>query len=113
MKKLETLGLKNTTSKTQKKNGTLCFHDPVVDCDYLSYSSGYVRRAYTARSYYGHTQRTIYQLNKTTKGIYESKFNDNVYDTTERIMINSEDQRLDRLAHCVVVFRKNKNKIYS
>ena len=54
--------------------------------------------------------RTIYQLNKTTKGIYESKFNDNVYDTTERIMINSEDQRLDRLAHCVVVFRKNKIK---
>lgn len=105
--KLKTLGLVETTSKTQKKNGTLCFHDPISGCDYLSYSSGYVRRAFKATSsWYERPVRTIYQLNKTRKGFYEYK--GRLYDTTERIMIPSEKSRLERLAHCVATYRNNK-----
>lgn len=105
--KLKALGLVETTSRTQKKNGTLCFHDPITNCDYLSYSSGYVRRAFAATSsWYGRPTRTIYQLNKTTKGIYEYKGRS--YDTTERIMIPNEDSRLERLAYCVATYRNNK-----
>ena len=105
--KLKTLGLVETTSRTQKKNGTMCFYDPIADCDYLSYQSGYVRRAYTRATYRSsRLHRTIYQLNKTTKGIYV--FNYSVYDMTERIMIPSEEARLERLAHCAATYRNNK-----
>ena len=107
--KLKTLGLVETTSKTQKKNGTRCFHDPIVDCDYLSYSSGYVRRAFNFISFWDRkSTRAIYQLNKTRKGFYE--FKGKTYDTTERIMIPNEDSRLERLAHCVATYRNNKKK---
>jgi|TARA_B110000908_G_scaffold153485_1_gene190087 hypothetical protein len=107
--KLKTLGLVEITSRTQKKNGTVCFYDPIADCDYLSYQSGYVRRAYTRATYRSsRLHRTIYQLNKTTKGIYESKFDGSLYDMTERIMIPSEDSRLERLAHCAATYRNNK-----
>ena len=105
--KLKTLGLVETTSKTQQKNGTLCFHDPIMNCDYLSYASGYVRRALKATSsWYERPVHTIYQLNKTRKGFYEYK--GKTYDTTERIMIPNEDSRLERLAHCVATYRNNK-----
>lgn len=105
--KLKTLGLTETTSKTQEKNGTRCFYDPIADCDYLSYESGYVRRAYThATPWSSRIQRAIYQLNKTRKGTFESR--GVVYDCTERIMIPTEESRLERLAHCVATYRNNK-----
>ena len=104
--KLKTLGLVETTSKTQKKNGTRCFHDSIAGCDYLSYSSGYVRRAFKPRKSWMGTTRTIYQLNKTRKGIYEYK--GKTYDTTVRIMIPNEDSRLERLAYCVATYRNKK-----
>lgn len=108
MTKLQSLGLIETTSKTQAKNGTQCFHDPIVNCDYLSYESGYVRRAFAATSsWYGRPTRTIYQLNKTRKGVYEYKGRS--YDTTERIMIPNNQDRLERIAHCVATYRNNKN----
>jgi hypothetical protein len=107
MNKLEALGLVETTSKTQKKNGTRCWYDPIADCDYLSYASGYVRRAYTYCSYRsGELDRTIYQLNLTRKGVF--KWKETEYDCTERIMIPSETDRLSRLVHCVAVYRNNK-----
>lgn len=105
--KLKTLGLVETTSRTQKKNGTVCFYDPIANCDYLSYSSGYVRRAFkTISNWHGRPTRAIYQLNKTRKGIYEYK--GSTYDTTERIMIPNATDRLERLAHCVATYRNNK-----
>lgn len=111
MNKLEALGLVETTSKTQKKNGTRCWYDPIADCDYLSYSTGYVRRAYTYCSYRsGKLDRTIYQLNKTRKWVWISERTGKVYPTTERIMIPNSVDRLERLSHCVAVYRNNKNK---
>jgi hypothetical protein len=109
MNKLETLGLVEITSKTQKKNGTRCFYDPIADCDYLSYESGYVRRAYTKATHYSsRLHRTIYQLNLKGRGYYKCQHKDKIYETTVRLMIPSEQARLDRLAKCVVIYRKNK-----
>ena len=106
MNKLETLGLVNTTSAIQKKNGTVCYYDPITDCDYLSYESGYVRRAYTRPTYY--SPRVIYQLNLTRKGYIKSSFSDAIYETTVRMPIMEADKRIDRLAHCVITYRNNK-----
>ena len=110
MNKLETLGLVNTTSATQKKNGTVCYYDPITDCDYLSYESGYVRRAYARPAYYNSSRlhRTIYQLNLTRKGYIKSSFSDAIYETTVRMPIMEADKRIDRLAHCVITYRNNK-----
>ena len=110
MNKLQTLGLINTTTKTQKKNGTLCFHDPIAECDYLSYSSGYVRRAYKRSSTRFTGYRTIYQLNLTKMSTCIYTYSGKTYECTERIMIPNEDSRLERLAHCASVYRKNKTK---
>ena len=106
--KLKTLGLTETTSKTQEKNGTRCFYDPIANCDYLSYSSGYVRRAFkTVSNWHGRPTRAIYQLNKTRKGIFESS-SGKKYECTERIMIPNPTDRLERLAYCVATYRNNK-----
>ena len=112
MNKLATLKCIEVTSQTQADNGTVCYHDPVTNVDYLSYESGYIRRAYTRKSYRGtHMQRTIYQLNPQRKGTYQSKYSDTVYDTTERIMIPDSQERLDRLANAVMNYRNNPNKL--
>lgn len=106
--KLKALGLVETTSEIQKKNGTRRFHDPVIGCDYLSYESGYVRRAFPRRRAWlkGWTQ-TIYQLNKTRKAV--RVYNGTTYYVTERIMIPTEEARLERLAHSVATYRYNNN----
>ena len=109
MNKLATLKCIEVTSQTQADNGTVCYHDPVTNVDYLSYESGYIRRAYTRKSYYGHMQRTIYQLNPQRKGTYQSKFNNAIYDTTERVMISNSQERLDRLANAVINYRNTLN----
>ena len=111
MNKLESLGLIELTSQVQADNGTRCFYDPIAKCDYLSYESGYVRRAYTTKSYWtGQDSRTIYQLNKTRKGVWVSERTGKEYECTERIMIPNASDRLERIAHCVATFRNNKNK---
>jgi len=105
--KLKSLGLIEQTSKTQKKNGTRSFYDPIADCNYLSYDVGYVRREYTRPSYWSSgLDRVIYQLNKTKK--VKSEYGD--WYNTERIMIPYPSARLERIAHCAVVYRNNLNK---
>jgi len=112
MNKLATLKCIEVTSQAQADNGTVCYHDPVTNVDYLSYESGYIRRAYTRKSHYGtRMHRTIYQLNPQRKGTYESKFSDTVYDTIERIMVLNPQERLDRLANAVVNYRNNPNRL--
>lgn len=109
--KLKTLGLMEQTSTTQANNGTRSFYDPVADCDYLSYESGYVRRAYERSSYWTSSLvRTIYQLNKTKKSQRMNEYTGNSYDCTERIMIPCPSARLERIAHCVVAYRNYLNK---
>jgi hypothetical protein len=100
MNKLETLRCIETTSQTQANNGTVCYHDPVTGCDYMSYESGYIRRAYTKRSWItGKPFRTIYQLNPTRK--IETKWGEG----TERVMIQDSSERLERLAKAVSNYR--------
>lgn len=95
---LESLNCVETTSKTQKRNGTRRFHDPLTGCDYLSYSNGYIRRSYYGHYWYNNKRRQIiYQLNPTR----------NFKSWRERVMICCEDKRLELLAKAVVNFRKN------
>ena len=112
MNKLQSLKCVEVTSQTQADNGTICYHDPVTNTDYLSYESGYIRRAYTRnhsnRYGSGWSNRTIYQLNPTKKTTHE--WNGNSYPCTERIMIEDPKERLDRLARSVVNYRKTLNK---
>ena len=109
MNKLETLNCIEVTSQTQANNGTQCFHDPITNVDYLSYETGYIRRAYTRKSYSGIKYRTIYQLNPQRKGIYVSEYNGKEYDCTVRVMVESSEERLDRLAKAVVNYRNYSN----
>lgn len=109
MNKLETLNCIEVTSRTQANNGTQCFHDPITNVDYLSYETGYIRRAYTRKSYYGHMHRTIYQLNPQRKGTYVSEYSGKEYDCTMRVMVESSEERLDRLAKAVVNYRNYSN----
>ena len=82
MNKLSSLKCIELTSQAQADNGTLCFHDPITDTDYLSYETGYIRRAYTREhttsSGITYKNRTIYQLNPQRKGTYQSRFSDTV-----------------------------------
>lgn len=41
---MQALQLVETTTPTQKKNGTTRWYDPITDMYYASYASGYVRR---------------------------------------------------------------------
>jgi hypothetical protein len=109
MNKLATLKVIEVTSQRQADNGTQCFHDPITNVDYLSYETGYIRRAYTRKSYYGNMYRTIYQLNPQRKGIYVSEYNGKEYDCTVRVMVESSEERLDRLAKAVVNYRNYLN----
>lgn len=108
--KLSTLGLVEVTSQRQADNGTICFHDPVTGCDYMSYESGYVRRAYKTKSYLGHGYQAIYQLNKTRKVTRVSEWSGREYECVERILEPNSDVRIDMIARAVVNYRKNQVK---
>ena len=101
MNKLQALGLVETTSETQLKNGTRRFYDPITTCDYMSYESGYIRREYFTTSWRNDKPfRTIYQLNPTHK--IDTKWGE----STQRIMITDPNERLDRLAKAAANYRK-------
>ena len=114
MTKLKALKCIEVTSQKQADNGTVCYHDPIANCDYLSYENGYIRRAYT-RHYttsYGdkYKVRNIYQLNPQKRRLM-------VWDettewmATERIMIPKHEDRMEKLAKAVVNFRKHVKKL--
>lgn len=107
MNKLEALGLVETTSEIQRKNGTRRFHDSITKCNYMSYDSGYIRREYVTTSWRtGKPFRTIYQLNPTRKGEYVSPYSGRTFDIVERVMINNSEERLERIARAVANYRK-------
>lgn len=110
MNKLESLRCVEVTSQRQADNGTVCYHDPITGCDYLSYESGYIRRSYKARSYWsGKVSEVIYQLNPKRKGKWISPYTGDAFDTVERVMINNPEDRMDLLARAVVNYRNYKN----
>lgn len=107
MNKLEALKCVEVTSQRQADNGTVCYHDPITKCDYLSYESGYIRRSYKTRSYWtGKMFETIYQLNPQRKGYYKSEYNGHIYETTVRMMINDPQERMEHLARAVANYRQ-------
>jgi len=109
MNKLQSLKCVEVTSQRQADNGTLCYHDPITNCDYLSYESGYIRRSYKSKSYYSNKMfETIYQLNPKSKGYYKSEYTGKIYETTARVMIQDPKERMDRLAKAVVNYRNTK-----
>lgn len=109
MNKLETLNCIEVTSQRQADNGTVCYHDPITGCDYLSYENGYIRRSYKTRSYWsGKMFETIYQLNPKRKGYYKSPYSGSLYETTVRQMVNSPEKRMDLLARAVVNYRQTR-----
>lgn len=111
MKKLETLRCVEVTSQRQADNGTLCFHDPITGCDYLSYESGYIRRMYSTPNWRGGKEiNTIYQLNPTRKVSHTSQYNGQVFHSTERVLIKDPLDRLELLAKAVANYRKNSMK---
>ena len=106
MNKLETLKCIEVTSQRQADNGTVCYHDQITNCDYLSYETGYIRRSYKTKSWRtGKVLETIYQLNPKSKGYYTSPYNGNIYETIARVMIHDPQERLDRLVRAVVNYR--------
>ncbi len=114
MTKLQALKCIELTSQTQADNGTICYHDPIANCDYLSYENGYIRRAYT-RSHitprgYKYKNRSIYQLNPQKLTPFVSSFDGQIYYTTERIMVPTHEERMERLARAVVNFRTHLKK---
>lgn len=111
MTKLEALKCVEVTSQTQANNGTVCYHDPITGCDYMSYKSGYIRRSYITRDWRsGRAFRTIYQLNPTRKGYQKSEYNGHIYEVTTRVMIHDPNERLERLARAVANYRKTAKK---
>ena len=108
MTKLEALGLVETTSNTQKKNGTRAFFDSITNCTYLSYESGYIRRSYMTTLWQtGEPHRTLYQLNSTRQTLktFNSFGKSYTYNVTERILIDSETERIERLAKAAANYR--------
>lgn len=114
MNKLQALKCIELTSQTQADNGTICYHDPITNTDYLSYENGYVRRAYT-KSYvtpkgYKYKNRSIYQLNPTKLTPRFSSWDGSRYYEKERLMVTDPAERLEILAKAVVNFRKHLKK---
>ena len=109
MNKLQALKCIELTSQTQADNGTICYHDPITNTDYLSYENGYIRRAYT-RSHvtpkgYKYKNRSIYQLNPTKLTPHFSSWDGSRYYEKERLMVMDPAERLEILARAVVNFR--------
>jgi len=101
-KKLETLQLIEVTSQRQANNGTQCFHDPITNCDYFSYESGYIRRKPK------HT--AIYQLNPTRNVREWAEWAGRDMECRERILIHNPKYRLELIARATVNYRNYLNK---
>jgi hypothetical protein len=113
MNKLKSLQLVEVTSQTQANNGTVCYHDPIANCDYLSYESGYVRRKYSTRGWRsGHIINTIYQLNRKKLVPYAYTHAGKTYNSEkiERVLEMDPEKRLDAICQAVVNYRKHLNK---
>lgn len=112
MNKLETLKCIEITSQRQADNGTICYFDPQTSVYYMLYENGYVRRSHGRfKTWTGRwSDERIYQLNPTRKSLYVSPYSGQTYDTVERVMIPTHDQRVDCAAKAVVTYRETCKK---
>ena len=84
------------TTPLQSKNGTRMFECTRTGAHYGSYASGYVRRKVNGSQ---NTDR-FYQLNKKETGVFK----------TSRVLINSEEERLNLINQRSLKFRTNTQK---
>jgi hypothetical protein len=113
MNKLQALKCVEVTSQRQADNGTICYYDPIANCDYILYESGYVRRKYSCRNWRGRIINTIYQLNRVRTVKRELVWLPGVsslVECTERILLHSHDARMDCAARAVINYRNNLKK---
>lgn len=103
MNKLQTLKCVEVTSQRQADNGTVCYHDPITNCDYLLYESGYVRRKRNGES---GGMFPIYQLNPKRNVMRVSPYSGRTYECVERVMLESHSERMECAARAVVNYRK-------
>jgi len=96
------LGIKNVSTRRQKKNGTQVYELPIQQMwqtcipkplRFACYKSGYVRNVSEYNS-------SAYQINKTKK--VEVNEYHNYYKQTERILIPNYDERLVYLANFIL-----------
>ena len=98
---LETMGAKNISSKTQKKNGTSMWRLRTGET-VAEYSTGYVRKIIYANHYNGKRfQYTCWQLNptRTYPASWKSQETGDTYTWKgrERIMLNTREERLKKI----------------
>jgi hypothetical protein len=92
------------------------FYDMVMDCHYITYTNGYVRRVVTAQSFPWNPpgRKLMYPINgrKTTKVIKRNKFHGEQRNRYEReyVMVNTETKRLELLRRHVEQYRKKSGK---
>lgn len=114
MNKAQSLRLFEVTSQRQADNGTVCFHDPIANCDYMSYESGYVRRKYSAKNWRGNVINTVYQVNKTRIvpiSYVDYYGNPRTSTKIERILEMDPEQRLEIIYRAATNYRKTLGKI--
>ena len=109
---LETIGAKNISSKTQKKNGTSMWKLKTGET-VAEYSSGYVRKiiydTFQGKKY----QETCWQLNptRTYPATWKSPFTGEVvtWRGKERIMLDTREERLEKILNYATkkMLRKN------
>ena len=101
MKMFDMLGIKNVSTRRQKKNGTQVYELPIQQmwqtCNpkplrFACYRSGYVRNVSEYNS-------SAYQINKTKK---QPAGNGYHFEHTERILIESWEERLIYLAKFII-----------
>lgn len=100
---LETLGAKNISSKTQKKNNTSMWRLATGET-VAEYASGYVRKIIYANHYNGKRfQYTCWQLNptETYPAAWKSPFTGETHTWRgkDRIMLDTREERLEKLVN--------------
>ena len=98
----EILGIKDITTKRQRRNGTTVYELPIQrmwqtlnpkPLRFATYSTGYVRNV-------SEDNFTCYQINKTKQVSYYKTYRREIY--TERILIPTQQDRLIYLANFVI-----------
>ena len=91
------------TTPLQSKNGTRMFECTRTGAYYGSYASGYVRRKTNG----SHNTKRFYQLNKKKSfPVFNASLN-MTFKNTQRVMINTEEERLALINERSLKFRTN------
>jgi len=112
MNKLETLKCVEVTSQRQADNGTISYFDPQTGVYYNLYENGYVRRSFgRKRMWNGRLgDETIYQLNPKKKGTWVSPWNGTEHEITQRVMLETHEERMECAARSVINYRNTQKK---